>query len=119
MEKQLIHTNISVRLSISDRDYNIMSLLDQGLDYDFFIRMTTLLHRTMVRCSETSHASLLLPILTIMKTIVVLAEERDVASHTSQIFQKLAHNLCKKLLISSDALRRSNSGKMQNGRNQW
>ena len=75
------------------------------------IRMTTLLHRTMVRCSETSHASLLLPILTIMKTIVVLAEERDVASLTSQMFQKLAHNLCKKLLISSDALRRSDSGK--------
>ena len=75
------------------------------------VRMTTLLHRTMVRCSETSHASLLLPVLTIMKTIVVLAEERDVASLTSQMFQKLAHNLCKKLLISSDALRRSNSGK--------
>ena len=30
MEKQLIHIDISVRLSISDRDYNIMSLLDQG-----------------------------------------------------------------------------------------
>ena len=73
-------------------------------------RMSTLLHRTMVRCSETSHASLLIPILTIMKTIVVLAEERDVASLTSQMFLKLAHNLCKKLLISSDALRRSNSG---------
>ena len=33
MEKQLIHTNISVRLSISDRDYNIMSKSPERSDY--------------------------------------------------------------------------------------
>ena len=40
-------------------------------------RMSTLLHRSMVKCSETSHASLLIPILTIMKQISESKEQRD------------------------------------------
>ena len=72
--------------------------------------MNILLHRSMVRCCETSHASLLIPILRIMKKIILQAGGRDITCHSSQMFRKLAVNLCKKIVVSSDALKRSNSG---------
>ena len=75
-------------------------------------RMNTLLQRSLVRCSETSHASLLLPALRVMARVTALATSRDAAAHSSQMFRRLAVSLCKKIMISADAIRRSNSGKI-------
>ena len=72
--------------------------------------MNMLLQRSLVRSCETSHASLLIPILTIVKAITSQAEQRDFTTHSGQMFRKLAFNLCKKVVLSSDALKRSNSG---------
>ena len=69
----------------------------------------------MVRCTETSHASLLSPMLSIIRAITTQADQRDLADYSPQMFKKLAFNLCKKVLLSSDALRRSNSGWSQQG----
>ena len=74
--------------------------------------MNTLLQRSLVRCSETSHASLLLPALRVMARVTALATSRDAAAHSSQMFRRLAVSLCKKIMISADAIRRSNSGKI-------
>ena len=40
-------------------------------------RATTLLHRAMVRCTETSHASLLLPVLRLMQPVRTLNVTHD------------------------------------------
>ena len=72
-------------------------------------RMSTLLNRSMVKCSETSHASLLIPILTVMKQITQEAKSREIQCQNSQMFKKLSINLCNKVVVSVDALDRSNS----------
>ena len=72
-------------------------------------RMSPLLHRSMVKCSDTSHASLLIPVLTIMKQITEKAKSRDIKSQSSHLYKKLATNLCSKVLLSVDALDRANS----------
>ena len=76
---------------------------------DGITRMSTLLHRSMVQCSETSHASLLIPILTVMKQITKVAKSREIRGQSSQLFKKLSNNLCNKVMLSVDALDRSNS----------
>ena len=48
--------------------------------------------------------------LSIVSAVMRDAQERDFASHSGHVFRKLAINLCKKVVLSSDALRRSNSG---------
>ena len=75
------------------------------------VRMNMLLQRSLVRSCETSHASLLIPVLRIMERITSLAASRDISCHSSQMFRRLASSLCKKIMISSDAIKRSNSGK--------
>lgn len=72
--------------------------------------MNMLLQRSLVRSCETSHASLLIPVLRIMEKITSLAASRDISCHSSQMFRRLASSLCKKIMISSDAIKRSNSG---------
>merc|ERR1712209_285099 len=84
-------------------------MLDWITECENITRMNTLLHRSMVRCSETSHASLLIPVLKIMNKIINTAVSRDIACHSSQIFRKLADSLCRKIIISADALKRINS----------
>ena len=69
------------------------------------------MQRSMVRCTETCHASLLIPILRIMKKIITEASRRDISCHSTQMLRKLSVNLCKKIMVSADALKRSNSGK--------
>ena len=92
-------------------DYQLLAdkLGESTNETDGSTRMGTLLHRSMVKCSETSHASLLIPILTIMKQITKKAKSREIRNQSSQLFKKLAINLCSKVMLSVDALDWSNS----------
>ena len=45
--------------------------------------MNMLLQRSLVRSCETSHASLLIPVLRIMERITSLAASRDISCHSS------------------------------------
>ena len=92
-------------------DYKVLAekLSEWVEEADSGARITTLLQRSMVKCSETSHASLLIPILTVMKKITVTADSYEMTSQSSHLFRRLASNLARKILISVEALSRSHS----------
>ena len=89
-------------------DYQLLAdkLGEWVKETDGSTRMSTLLHRSMVKCSDTSHASLLIPVLTVMKQITEKAKSRDMKSQSSHLYKKLATNLCSKVLLSVEALDR-------------
>ena len=92
-------------------DYQVLAakLAEWVEEADSVAKISTLLHRSMIKCSETSHASLLIPILTVMKKITVTAGSDGMESQSSHLLRRLASNLARKVLISVEALNRSHS----------
>ena len=76
---------------------------------DAATRVSCLVHRAMVRCTETSHASLLLPVLKLLQQGLTEAGECEVASQNPPTLPKLAVNLANKVGLAVEALESSSN----------
>ena len=76
---------------------------------DAATRVSCLVHRAMVRCTETSHASLLLPVLKLLQQGLTEAGECELASQNPPTLPKLAVNLANKVGLAVEALESSSN----------
>ena len=98
---------------VGDTLDDYLQLCDRLSDWlqqtDAATRVSCLVHRAMVRCTETSHASLLLPVLKLLQQGLTEAGECEVASQNPPTLPKLAVNLANKVGLAVEALESSSN----------
>ena len=98
---------------VGDTLDDYLQLCDRLADWlqqtDAATRVSCLVHRAMVRCTETSHASLLLPVLKLLQQGLTEAGECELASQNPPTLPKLAVNLANKVGLAVEALESSSN----------
>ena len=98
---------------VGDTLDDYLQLCDRLSDWlqqtDAATRVSCLVHRAMVRCTETSHASLLLPVLKLLQQGLTEAGECELASQNPPTLPKLAVNLANKVGLAVEALESSSN----------